>query len=471
MKTKIKRSIKWILIGRQFQFAVSIVFQLLIMRLLSPEIYGVYALAVSALGFVAMFVSFGFAHSIIQFQNLEGIERNVLGVTLLQSLGYVALTLPGFLVVGKIYGPGVARIYLLLIFAHALSFVSLVFQFSIERNLDFKQTEIILFAAKLASVLVTFGLALSGWGVYSLVAGFYAKVVLETAFFFRYCRWTYGIGWDREVIRTVVIYAAKRFLARGCGTMMNYLDKLILGLLVPVAFVGGYERGLFIISSALGMVGQIDSRFTYSLINRIKDDSRRLLALVNKGTFLTLTLAAAFALAAVFCLRDLVILALGAQWEETAAVLPYFSIYLIAVIPAGFIRQVFYAEKDPLHIVWGRLMEIVVFLLISWAIKGALPPDDHFIPLCLMALNLGFSTLVGVGYLVVILLRPGQLQAVSLGKPLLLAASAALVGGLINLAFDPPAPAIAAIVGVFYVSLSWRICRPEFLWLRQFWRS
>ena len=471
MRDKIKQAIKWIFFGRQVQFAISMIFQVLIMRLLSPEIYGIYALAVSALGIVAMFVSFGIAHSIIQFQKVEKIERNVLGAALLQALVYVVVTIPGCFIAGEVYGFEVARVYLLLIFAHAITFVSLVFQFSIERELDFRKTEIVLFVAKLVSVLVILGLALAGWGVYSLVAGFYVKVLLEVGLFFKYCRWTYGVGWNREVIRTVVVYASKRFLARGCGAMMGYLDKLILGLLVPVAYVGGYERGLFIISSALGLVGQIDARFTFSLINRIKDDTRKLVSLINKGTFLNFALAAAFALASVFYLQDLVILILGVQWEETSRVIPYFSIYLIAIIPASFIRQIFYAEKDPLHIVWGRLLEIAIFLLISLGIYKSVPSGDYSTPIYLMAANLGFSTLIGVSYLVLILLRLKQLQVGAFGKPVLLAGFSGLLGWSLTLIPGLPVLVRMTLVGVMYVGLLWKFCLPEFVWFKRFWQG
>jgi len=471
MRAKIKESIKWIFIGRQFQFAISIFFQILIMRILSPEIYGVYALAVSALGFVAMFVSFGFAHSIIQFQKVENIEKNVLGVTVLQSFAYVVLTIPGYFVVKNIYGSEVGQIYLLLIVVHALTILSPVFQFTIERKLDFKKIEIILFVSKLAGTLATLGLALAGWGVYSLVAGFYLKVLLEFAIFLKCCGWSWGIGWEREVIRTVVVYSGKRFLARGCGTMMSYLDKLILGLLVPVAYVGGYERGFFIISSALGLVSQVNARFAFSLINRIKDNTRQLISLINKGVFISLTLSTALSLVSIFYLRDLIVLILGAQWEETARVLPYFSLYLVSIIPAMFVRQVFYAEKDPLHIVWGRLLEIAIFALISLGIYRLTTPGNYSNPLYLMALNLGLANMVGVGYLVVILLRLQQLQTELLVKPLFLAALSGLSGWCFSLVTGLPSLVTLVIVGLIYGWLLWKFCRSEFLWLKHYWQA
>lgn len=471
MRTKIKESLKWILISRQFQFVTSIAFQLLIMRILSPRIYGVYALAISALGLVAMFVSFGFAHSIIQFQKVEAIEKNVLGVTVLQTIAYIALTIPGLFIVKNVYGSEVGRVYLVLVFAYALAFLSLVFQFAIERNLDFKKTEIIFSVSKLIGTLATLLLALAGWGVYSLVAGFYVKVLIEAASFFKYSRWNYGIGWESGVVRIVVVYGWKRFLARGCGTMMAHLDKLLLGLMVPVAFVGGYERGLFIISSGLGLVNEIYARFAFSLINRIKDDSRQLLSLINRGTFINLTLAAGFALLAVFYLRDLILLVLGEQWQETARAIPYFGLYLIGIVPAIFIRQVFYAVKEPLHIVWGRLCEIAVFLLISLMIYRWVSPEDYSTPVYLMALNLGFSILVGVGYLFVILLRLKQLHPASLGKPLFLAALSGMIGWLLLAGFGLPAPVNVIAVGAIYASLLWKFCRTEFLWIKQFWQA
>ena len=464
MKEKIKQSIKWIFLGRQFQFVLSMVFQLLIMRLLSPKIYGVYALAISSLGFVAMFVSFGFSHSIIQFQNIKSIEKNVLAVTILQSCAYICLTLPAVFIVRSIYGGQVARVYLYLILAHAVTFISLVFQFAIERDLDFKKTEIVLAIAKLLSVLTVLGMAWYGFGVYSLVAGFYVKVVMELMIFFKYSNWRYGIGWDREVIRPIVIYASKRFLARGCGVMMSYLDKLILGLVVPVAYVGAYERAHFIISSVLGLVGQVNARFAYSLLNRIKHDLRKTISLINKGLFINLTLAAVFSLISLFCLKDLIILFLGDKWVVTARLIPYFSVYLMGIIPAIFVRQVFYAAKDPLHIVWGRLMEIAFFILMALLLYKIGKLNNQT-----MALNLGVSIAIGAGFLVIVLIRDSLLKFITVIKPILIAASSAAVGLILTATTDMSPLVNMIIIAATYGLLLWKFCLPDFLWFKSYW--
>lgn len=471
MKAKIKQSIKWLIIGRQAQFALALLFQLLIMRILTPEVFGVYALAEAALGFLAMFVSFDFSDCVIQFQKVKDIEKNVLGITVLQAGIYAVLTFPGVFVVNRIYGGQIARIYLLMIAAHLLSFFSLVFQLMIERDLDFKKTEIVHLVARLASIGTILGLGLAGAGIYSLVAGLYVQVFLEAALFFRCCRWSYGIGFDREVFRIVMIYGSKRFLARACATLMKSLDKLILGLIVPVAFVGAYERGLAIVSSATGLVGKIDNRLAFSLINRIKDDARRLASLIDKGIFINLVLAAGFALFSLFYLPDLIILLLGEQWVPTARLVPYLSLFLIGKVPAGFIWQVFYADKDPLQIVRGRLIEIALFILISGGVYRLVDSGEYSDLVQLQALNLGFSSLVGVGYLAVILLKVKQLRSDSLVRPLLAAGLSCLAGWIFRLSFGVPALINLIAVGLIYGGMLWIFCRTDLIWFKQYWQS
>jgi O-antigen/teichoic acid export membrane protein len=466
MKEKIKESLKWIFFGRQFHFALSMVFQLLIMRLLSPKIYGVYALAVSSLGFVALFISFGFSHSIIQFQKIKNIEKNVLGLSVLQSCVFVCLTLPAFFIVRSVYGVHIARVYLVLILAHAITFISLVFQFTIERDLDFKKTEIVLAIAKLLSVLTILWLAWRGFGVYSLVAGFYVKVLLEALIFFKYSGWRYGIGWEREVIRTIVVYASKRFLTLGCGAMMGYLDKLILGLVVPIAYVGAYERAYFIIASVQGLVGQINSQFAYSLLNRIKDDFRKTVLLINKGVFVNIVLASAFTLVLLFYLKVMVIQLLGDKWVVTAQLIPYFSVFLMANIPTIFVRQVFYAVKDPLHIVWGRLMEIGFFISMSLLLYKTGKLSDHT-----MALNLGVSTAIGAGFLIIILLRDRLLKFVTIFKPILITSSVCAIGVILATITDLSPLVKMIIVAAIYGLLLWKFCRRDFLWFKSYWQT
>lgn len=463
MREKARQGIKWILIGRQSQFGVSIVFQILIMKILSMEVYGIYALAISSLGIVAVTVSFDTAHAIIQFQHLKNIEKNVLFVSLLQAAAFILLSSPGYFIVKKVYGDPVAGAYLLLIGAQALTFVKLVFQFEIERSLDFKKTEIILFIAKIIGVTVTLILAYLRCGVFSLIIGYYVTILLESGLLLSFSRWNYSVGWDRDVIKEIVQYAGKRFFARGCGVMIEYADKLILGLVVSVEMVGAYERALFLISAIVGLTTQINGRFVFSLINKIKQQHQKLVLFVNMGIFINLVFSSAMALLIFFSSRQLIIFILGSKWAVTASLVQYFSIYFLGLIPLSFIVSTFFAVKEPLQIAWSRLLMIGLFFAASlcfFLIKA--------LNINTMALILGCSVVVATGFLVIILIKDRLLELKNVLRPVIFA----LLTGAITLVFRRLFHLPPVINGLFlvlsYAALLWRFGRREIIFIKEY---
>ena len=466
MKEQIKKSIKWIFISRPCQVTLSIVFQIAIMRVLSPRIYGIYALAVASLGIATIVISFGFPHSVIQFQRVKGIEKNVLALTLIQTVVFVAIALAGTLLVGRIYGGTVMRVYLILIAAHAITLISPVFQFTIERTIDFKKIELILLIGKTANVVTTLSLALARFGIYSLIAGYYIQVLLECSLFLYFSRWHYGLGWDRKTIRLITVYSLKRFMARGGGVLMGYVDKLILGLIAPLEIVGGYDRAFFIVSSIVGASRQINGRFAYSLINRIKHQAGKLDRLISLGMWINLILASGVALLSLFCLGDVIMILLGDKWSVSAGVIPYFSLYLFGIIPIVFIRQIFYAVEDPLRIFWSRLIEIAVFSGISWLFFRAARLDAKTV-----AFILGISSICGGIYLVGILIRRNRLSKASLFQPLIPGICGGAAGYLSILIFGREPLVIFFTLLIVYGGLSLILGKKEILFLKNYLRG
>ncbi len=226
-------------VQRALQFGVTI----LLARLLTPEVFGLIALAMIVIGFATLVADLGLGPSLIQCRVLS--ERHVrVAFTVTTALGvlftfvlYEAAPYSGWVLRSSAL-PAVLRA---LAFAFVLAGVGSTARALLRRNLNFRGLFIIEFASYLIGyACVAIALAVLGWGVWSLVWGALVQRALATVF---------ALLMVRHSLRPLVAYGELRDLLRfGTGASLasiaNYAarngDNVIVGRSLGPAALGLY---------------------------------------------------------------------------------------------------------------------------------------------------------------------------------------------------------------------------------------
>lgn len=282
----------------------------IVINLLDPADYGLFALTQVVLAFLSFLNGYGFANALVQSESVESRRlRQAFGLLLLLNGGLAALQLAGAPLAAAYYGQPIvadllrvqALIYL------ATPFIALP-EVMLSRRLDFRRQALVNLIAALVGALTALGGALSGWGVWTLV---YAPIALF---------WTRAIG--LTLIARVLVWPTFDF--RGCGNLLAFgtavlasqffwliqtqADVMIGGRLFELGELGLYTTALFLTQLIATKFVPPLNDVAFPAYARIQNDaaavrwhflkSLRLIMLVTAPLYLGLAVSAAPLIAA-----------------------------------------------------------------------------------------------------------------------------------------------------------------------------
>lgn len=321
---------------------------LIVIRLLDPADYGLFAMAQVMMTFLDFLNGYGFASALIQSKDLAvKAIRQALGITILLNCGIAALQIAVAPAVAAYYGrPEIEDLlYLLALIYLATPFI-IIPEVILSRGLDFRKQAIVNLTAAMVGATVSLTMALSGYGIWTLI---YAPIAVS---------FTRGLG----LTIAAKLFVLPSFDFRGAGgiakfggaLMASHLfwvvqsqsDIFIAGRLYTPTEIGLYAQALFLTQLVMAKFVPALNQVAFPAYARMQDDlpslrwgflgSVRLIMLVTAPIFIGISASAA----------PLVELLFGAKWLGMAPMVQLlgFAMPLMTV-------QILFA---PMHNALGR---------------------------------------------------------------------------------------------------------------------
>lgn len=401
----------WLVGSSYWSLAFGFVANVLLTRLLTPETYGEFALAMFFVTLFQLRGKLGLNYAFAQQRSITGDTLGTLYVLdVLLGFGGLVLTLvaaPILLNLGY-----ASMVVLIAVVMAALTFAeSLLGTFGIvlETTLHFKPSSIIGSVAMPLSYIPAFWLATHGAGQYSLLAQAVTVSLLSMAAGFVYLlfaqRSLFHLRWrfHRDLATTYVHFGAMTGVGNFLAGMVMQVDNFILGTISGVTTLGYYDRAYRLAQWPALLLNAVVGRaavFTYS---QLRDDSVRLQKSSSMMFWIAATLATPMALALFLSAPDLVPLLYGTQWLP---VVPILRILLIASV----LRPI-WENAGALFVGMGkprRVIEISVVQLAAIFLIGA--PLTTRTGATGMAVSVVFALLAGLAVAFVFLRRSLHLE-------------------------------------------------------------
>lgn len=310
----------WDFLGRFASYGITFLTGILLTRLLTPEDFGIFGILLSVTALSSLFLDFGFRTAIVQAQTLSDQQLNtVFFLNLVISLAIVAVIVIVSPWLSAFYGVPELPKYLGVI---AVTFITnslaSVPSGIIQRKLKFKHYSVVTLSAALTGGIISVSLALSGFGIWSLVASNVVNslVVLFGCFFVS--KWIPTLDIDLRSIKPLWVFGSKLFGAYILDTIFTRIDSLIIPKLFSVELLGYYNRAQSLDSlvrtfSSTSIVGVM-----FPIFARNQDDKKVLRDLYIRALhFITLAsvgIAGLFALSA----YDVIVILFTEKWAPTA---------------------------------------------------------------------------------------------------------------------------------------------------------
>lgn len=331
-------AVKWAAAGTIAKFALQLLTQVMLARLLGPSNYGLFALGMLVLALSNFLADFGFSWGLVQNQSLsdEDVRFAFTWQVLSGALATLGLVLLAPMIADYFNEPKLTPIVRWLSLACMLTAVTAPGTNLLRRKLDFRRLNVIQIVSYVIGYLVVgLPLALAGHGVWTLVSASLTQSLCALAM-----TWY----WAPHSVRPLFWYPGAKnstsigftvFATNLCNWFLNNLDRLLLGRFLNPHAVGLYTVGYNLANTPNSLFLTALQPAFLATGAKLQDDLGRLReAYLSILATIWIVIGPLFVLLAMVS-DDLIGLLYGSAWGASGAVLATLALAMPAYISWG----------------------------------------------------------------------------------------------------------------------------------------
>lgn len=309
---------------------ISLIITAILSRLLSPNDFGIVAVATVIITFFSIFSDLGIAPAIVQNRDLDNKDlSNLFSFTVWMSLGISLLFFLSSGFIASYYdSPELAIICKVLslslffntvnIVPNALLYKEKAFKFLAKRSIVVQS---------LTGVVAVFA-ALYGLGIYALLINpVLSAIFIFVITFHRYplpFHWTLGL----RSLNKIFSYSLYQFLFNVINYFSRNLDKLLIGKFMGMNLLGYYEKSYRLMMLPLQNITHVITPVMHPIFSDYQDDIKFLESNYLKIVRLLAFIGFPLSVFLYFSAQELMLIIFGNQWEASV---PVFRILALTV--------------------------------------------------------------------------------------------------------------------------------------------
>ncbi len=341
---------------------------IILARLLAPDDFGLMALGLVTVAYLDTFGELGVGNVIIYRQ--DDLEKNSNVAFTLGLLVNSLLAVGGFFIAPVMAAffkdPRVTDILRVLSVNLIISGLGSIHQARLDRDLQFKRSFVPETGKTLAKALVSIGLAVSGFGVWSLVWGQLSGTLTSSALYWIASRWRPRFDFDLKFAISQLRYSGHILMVEIMGILRSNLDYVIIGFRFSTELLGYYTMAYrvpeLIIIYACSMV----SKALFPAFSKLQDN----LETLRKGYLNTLRYMSLYTvpvgIGIALVTSEFVKTAYGDQWLDAIPVMQVLSIYSIMYALAYNAGDVYKATGRPDILAKISVLELLIAAPLLW---------------------------------------------------------------------------------------------------------
>ena len=367
------RGIKWTTAAAVVTALLQVGYTAIMARLLSPAAFGLVAMAGVVLRFGSYFAEMGLGHALVQRPRITPEDIRATFTASLVLGGGVALLVAVLAPLAVFFFKDAAVVPLVRVMA--LGFVVLSVGTTstslLRRELRFNllaKLEVLAYVLGYGGVGV--GCALSGAGVWSLVAASLAQQLLLSLFTYAAIRHSLRPlgGWHHYA--PLLGYGSRVSVISFLEFINSNLDTLLIGRLLGPALLGIYNRAFMLLFLPSYFLANSIGKVAFPAFSQIQHDVPRLRRMYLSGTTLAASLLIPTCAGVAIAAPELVRLLLGPGWEASVPVLRVLCVAIPLNLTTMFAGIVADARANLRQKIWLNMQYIVVLSGLFWGLHG-----------------------------------------------------------------------------------------------------
>jgi len=347
-------------------------------RLLTPEMFGLVAMANVALALVGSLRDVGLGQAYVQRETGSPEELRLAANT---TFYLILFTNAVLFVLAVSFAPLAARFFDNPEVIPLLRAITVIFVLDalisgpamvLRRRLDFRRLAYAEIGASVATAVVAISLATLEFEAWSLVWGQVAGRVTEAVALFWLSRWRPRLEFSPKLARELFDFGRYLWAFSILSAVGRILDRAIVGRVLGAAVLGSYHLGANLANLPARQISTIVNRITFPAFARMQDNPERMATALRKAlahvSIATLPVTAGLIAAA----PQLIGTAYGPGWEAAVPVLQALSLFGMTLSISSVTGPIFQAIGKPQVLLYTSIIHHAVYvgLLIWWGRYG-----------------------------------------------------------------------------------------------------
>lgn len=278
LKQKTIKNVFWS-IGDQFaNQGIQLILQIILARLLIPEHFGIIGMILVFIVISNIIIDSGFSQALIREQEATQTDFSTIFYfnVLLSLLLYGVLYSLAPLISAFFNEPQLVLILRVLSLSLIINALSIIQRTLLAKNIDFKSQTIINLISGVLSGVTAIVLALSGFGVWSLVIKTLSLQFFQLIFLWIFNNWRPALIFDFNSIKRLFGFSSNLMLSGLISIIYSNIYFIVIGKIYSVTQLGYYTNSVKITEAASLSITTALQRVTYPILSTIQDEDVRL---------------------------------------------------------------------------------------------------------------------------------------------------------------------------------------------------
>ena len=359
-------AVLWNSFGNYIGSAINFFSQLILVRLLLPEDFGIFALAVSIIEIIPFLTSWSFSIAIIQMPEQKDLINTAFWLSLIEAIILFVVSLGIFLFL-QIHYPNkieLSLVFLFIAFSRGINLLSAVYAACMEKDLHYKNLSLLRSIINIVSVVAAVSSAIFGFGVWSLVVKELVTSVLCLVSFKYISKWKFEWRFSINIAKSLLHFNTKMLFSRGLEVIHFKIDSFLVGILSGTNILGYYAQARYLadVTNAISAPGTVVAALP--VYSKIQNDEKKLKEAIRLSNFFLIRFMLPFSLLFLIFPYEVVKLLLGEKWERVGLPLQWLALYPLLVPVFENLKTLLYGIGKVGTVAYIRLTQILIAIIL-----------------------------------------------------------------------------------------------------------
>ncbi|MCX8104708.1 MAG: lipopolysaccharide biosynthesis protein [Ignavibacterium album] len=321
--------ISWSFLENVINQAIQFIIGIILARLLTPAEFGLVGMLTIFISISQVFIDSGFSQALIRKQDCNKDDYNT--VFFFNIVVAVFFYLVLFILAGSISSffnePKLSEIVKILSLSIIINSFGIVQTAQLTKEINIKTQTKISVISNTGAGLISIYLALTGYGVWSLVWRTILSNLFRIIFLWYWNKWRPGLSINFKSFNEMFSFGSKYMVSVLLHNISENIYYLVIGKYFSAQQLGYYTRSLSFSNLLSFNINHVISRVSYPVLSKLQDDNIKLknaYRLLVKDTMF-ITFFALIILAAIS--EPLIITLIGEKWRQA---IPYLQLLSFA---------------------------------------------------------------------------------------------------------------------------------------------